>query len=172
MYTWGHTFLLAFWLLADYWKLHFLFHLFFFLCPPSVPFIVDSNHGGGPPGGGLSVHRHTGGHRSAAVPPGPHWDLPLWCALLEEAYHQTQGISTPCFTPVICFVCSWVACVCVLAITAFSPLCMSALASVSELHVDESSKYSVLLVCPYNEFSVFQTFLLIQLNLQVRTLQN
>lgn len=70
----------------------------------SVPLIVHSNHGRSPPSGGLPVHRHSRGHRCAAVPPGPRWNLPLWCALLEEAYHQTQGMSTLLFTPVVWFV--------------------------------------------------------------------
>lgn len=61
------------------------------LASHSDPLIVRSNHGGGPPSSGLPVHRHPRGYRSAAVPPGPHWDLPLWGALLEEANHQTEG---------------------------------------------------------------------------------
>lgn len=78
-------------------------HLFFLALQFTVSFssplsFVHSNHGRSPPGGGLSVHRHSGGHRCAAVPPGPHWDLPLRCALLEEASHQTQGSSTLHFT--------------------------------------------------------------------------
>lgn len=56
------------------------------------PLLVLSNHGRSPPGSGLSVHCHSRGHRSAAFSPSSFWDLPVWCALLEEAYHQGQGI--------------------------------------------------------------------------------
>lgn len=60
--------------------------------------ILHSNHGRSPPSGSIPVQHGSGRHKCADVPPGPHWNLPVRCAILEETYLQTQGNWTPSFS--------------------------------------------------------------------------
>lgn len=61
---------------------------------PALRTASRSRHGRSPPSGWLPVHRHAGGRGRAALPPGPHWDLPVWSSLLEETPRPTEGTST------------------------------------------------------------------------------
>lgn len=103
---WRHRCLLLGCLLTHQMKSLYFFPLpFVTLSVPPLP-VGLSHHGRSPPGRGLPVHGHIGGHRSAAFPPGPDGDLPLRCALLEETHHPAQGTSslpvTRLFDCVVC----------------------------------------------------------------------
>lgn len=82
-------------LLADWTRASILplSHLSF-TAPSPVGRTAPSRHGRSPSSRCLPVHRYAGGRGRAALPPGPHRDLPVWCSLLEETPHPIQGTFT------------------------------------------------------------------------------